>query len=418
MRRAGGVGTGDRVIESLITAVRSGNARLVNALLSAGADPDSVDEHGTPALCLAVDAFDLPTIEVLIFFAGLDRASPDGRTPLLRAIELGDPVIVERLIVHGARLSAMDAEGRDALALARYWHEKDVAAEVRRRSGRPGPVERTTIRNWSESTCGELSLGHIRVRTGHTAILTGLEPRYGIVPSFDELLSRAMAEPDVDHEVWWATIYALQQRHDAAVWDAAAALRDRSNPLERYFAAEVLRMIVLLDESDEAPFGGPLVDLFLPWVAGEPDPRVVRSITAGLTDSADPRAEVVLPELTRHADGKVRARAVSGLYQAIETGDPAVLDTVMERTRDEEPEVRRAACFVLAAAPAHDRKASDSLASCLADTDEVVRVQAAARLALRDDPRGDDILRGLDATDEDSPYHWLLYEVSRHRHGY
>nr|WP_158712010.1 hypothetical protein [Streptomyces virginiae] len=47
-----------------------------------------------------------------------------------------------------------------------------------------------------------------------------------------------------------------------------------------------------------------------------------------------------------------------------------------------------------------------------------MRVEAAARLALRDDPRGDDILRGLDATNEDSPHHWLLYDVSRHRHGY
>ncbi|MFI1949554.1 HEAT repeat domain-containing protein [Streptomyces virginiae] len=212
--------------------------------------------------------------------------------------------------------------------------------------------------------------------------------------------------------------FLLQKRHDAAVWDAAAALRGRPAPLERYFGAEVLRLIVHLDESDEAPFEGPLVDLFLPWVAGEPDPRVAWSLTAGLADSVDPRAEVVLPELTRHVDGKVRGKAVSGLCRAIETGDPAVLDAVMECTRDEDPEVPRTACFVLAAAPAHAQEASDSLASCLVDTDEVVRVEAAARLALRDDPRGDDILRGLDATNEDSPHHWLLYDVSRHRHGY
>ncbi len=118
--------------------------------------------------------------------------------------------------------------------------------------------------------------------------------------------------------------FLLQKRYDAAVWDAAAALRGRPAPLERYFGAEVLRLIVHLDESDEAPFEGPLVDLFLPWVAGEPDPRVAWSLTAGLADSVDPRAEVVLPELTRHVDGKVRGKAVSGLCRAIETGDPAV----------------------------------------------------------------------------------------------
>lgn len=404
-------------MEPLIAAVRSGNARLVDALLSAGADPDTVDEHGTPALCLAVDAFDLPTIEVLMGSARLDRVGTDGRTPLLRAIELGARDIVERLVGHGAHLWATDSEGRDALAMARYWHETDVAAEVRRRSGRPGPIERTTIRSESGTTCEELSLGHIRVRTGHTAILTALEPRYGIARSFDELLSRAMAEPDVDHEVWWETTYALQQRRDAAVWDAATALRDRPDPLERYFGAEVLRLINLFDESDGAPFDGPLVDLFLLWVAGEPDPRVVWSLTAGLADSVDPRAEDALLELTRHVDGKVRQSAVGGLHGAIGTGKPAVLDAVMECTRDEEAEVRRTACFVLAAAPAHAQEASDSLASRLADTDEGVRVEAAVRLALRDDPRGDDILSGLDATNEDSPYYWLLYDVSRHRQG-
>ncbi|MFF3019435.1 HEAT repeat domain-containing protein [Streptomyces sp. NPDC057939] len=231
------------------------------------------------------------------------------------------------------------------------------------------------------------------------------------------MLSRALAEPDIDHEVWWATTDALRERGGAAVWDAAAALRDRPDPLERYFAAEVLRIIVLFDESDEAPLEGPLLDLFLPWVTSETDPRVIWSLTAGLADSMDPRAQVPLPELMRHVDGKARVRALSGFYSRIESGDPAALDAAMKCTRDEDPEVRRYACLILGTAPAHARKVSDSLASCLTDPDEGVRVHAAGRLALRDDPRGEHILRTLDPTDEDSPYHWLLHDVSRHRHG-
>ncbi|WP_432139682.1 ankyrin repeat domain-containing protein [Streptomyces sp. bgisy154] len=403
-------------MEPLIAAVRSGDAQAVEALLDAGADPDTADEYGTPALCLAVDTFGLPVVEALARSARLDRAGADGRTPLLRAIDNGACNITDALVGHGAHLWVKDAEGRDALTLARYWHETGVVTELRRRSGRPGPVGRRTVRFGFGATCEELSLGGLTVRTGHTAILTSLEQRYGITVPFDELLSRALAEPDVSHEVWWETTYALQQRHDPAVWDAAAALHDRPFPLERYFAAEVLRTINLFDESDDdSPFDGRLVDLFLPWVAREPDPRVTWSLTAGLADAQDPRAQGPLPELTRHFDSTVRQWAVGGLHRAVEAESLQALQAVVERTGDEDAAVRRAACMALASAPPHTAGVSDVLAACLDDPDETVRAEAAARLAMRGDPRGDDVLRCLDATDEGSPYHWLLHDVSRYR---
>ncbi|MFI6586744.1 ankyrin repeat domain-containing protein [Embleya sp. NPDC050493] len=402
-------------MEPLIAAVRSGDAKLTAALLEAGADPDAVDEHGTPALRLAVDAFDLPVVDVLVAWARLDDAAPDGRTPLLRAIDRGACEITDRLVGHGAKLWVADAEGRDALATARYWHEADIETELRRGSG-SRPVERGTVRRSESGTvCAELSSGGLTIRNGHTAILTALEPRYGIHPPFDELLSRALAEPDVDHEVWWATTYALEQRHDTGVWDAAAALCDRPNPLERYFGAEVLRLMNLFDERADAPYDRPLVDLFLRRVACEPDPRVTRVLTAGLVDAMDPRAGQALPSLTRHLDAKVREQAVGGLRSEIETASPEALVAATERVGDANAAVRRAACRALAFAPPDTADVSDLLAGCLDDPDRDVRVEAAARLALRADPRGDEILRGLDPTDEDSPYHWLLDDVYRHR---
>lgn len=312
-------------------------------------------------------------------------------------------------------IGAQPQKGRDALTLARYWHETGVVTELRRRSGLPGPVGCRTVRFEFGATCEELSLGGLTVRTGHTAILTSLEHRNGITVPFDELLSRALAEPDVNHEVWWETTYALQQRLDPAVWDAAAALHDRPVPLERYFAAEVLRTISLFDESDESPFDGLLVDLFLPWVAREPDPRVTWSLTAGLADAQDPRAQGPLPELTRHFDSMVRQWAVGGLHRAVEAESPQALEAVAGRTGDADAAVRRAACTAPASAPPHTAGVSDVLAACLDDPDETARVAAAARLAMRDDPRGDEVLGGLDATDEGSPYYWLLYDVSRYR---
>ncbi|WP_439678595.1 HEAT repeat domain-containing protein [Embleya sp. MST-111070] len=405
-------------MEPLIAAVRSGDARLTGALLDAGADPDAVDERGTPALCLAVDAFDLPMVDVLLAQARPDHAGPDGRTPLLRAIDRGACEILDSLIGGGAKLWVADAEGRDALALARYWHETGVETELRRRSGSAQVARRTVRRLYSGTSCAELSSGGLTVRDGHTAVLTSLEPLYGIRPSFEELLSRALAEPDVDHEVWWATVYTLVKRHDPTVWDAAIGLCDRSDPLERRFGADVLRCTNLFDEDEGTPYDRPLVDLFLPWAAHEPDPRVARILTAGLVDTQDPRTDEALRVLSRHVDAEVRWRATNGLGTAIERRSPEALPAVMERIKDTDATVRQLACRALAFAPPDTPDITDLLAARLTDPVEYVRVEAAARLALRDDPRGDETLQRLDPADEDSPYHWLLYDVYRHRAGY
>ncbi|MEU4091391.1 ankyrin repeat domain-containing protein [Streptomyces sp. NPDC026673] len=406
-------------MEPLRAAVRGGDARAVHALLDAGADPETTEEHGTPVLCLAVDTFDLEVVEALVTSARLDRVAPDGRTALLRAVDRGAHAITEQLIAHGAAMWHTDAEGRDALALARYWHETGAVEVLRRRTGGRGPVGRRTVVSGEETVWEELSSGDApTVRTGHGAILTDLEPRFGITVPFAELLSRALAEPDVDHGVWWETTYVLQQRHDVGVWTAAAALRARPDPRERYFGAELLRLIHLLDESDEEVCDEPLTDLFLPWVAEETDPRVVRALTAGLAEARDPRAVGRLPALTAYPDARVRQRAVGGLYGAVAEGAADALAAVVERAADAEAAVRRVACTVLGAAPPAAEAASQALAARLADADEGVRVEAAVRLALRDDPRGDDVIAALDGSDaaaEGGPYHWLLYDVYRHR---
>ncbi|GCD96141.1 hypothetical protein [Embleya hyalina] len=76
---------------------------------------------------------------------------------------------------------------------------------------------------------------------------------------------------------------------------------------------------------------------------------------------------------------------------------------MVERLEDTDATVRQLACRAIAFAPPDTPDITDLLA---------------ARLPLRDDPRGDDILQCLDPADEDSPHHWLLYDVYRHRAGY
>ncbi|MEW2574870.1 HEAT repeat domain-containing protein [Streptomyces syringium] len=403
--------------DALIAAVRSGDAKAVAAALAAGADPDAVDEHGTPALCLAVDAFDLPVLEELMMSARpvrLNCTAADGHTPLLRAVDRGACEITSVLISGGADLGLTDAEGRHALELARYWHLAGAEAELRRRSGASEPVVRRAVLDGWGNVCEELSLGGLTVRNGHTAILTELEPRYGIAPTFEELTGRALTEPDVDQPVWPATTLTLQGRHAPAVWAEAAALRDRPNPLERYCGAEVMRLVNLFDESEDDLFDGPLVGLFLPWAAREEDPRVMRALTAGLAEAMDLRAEQPLPALTRHHDREVRRWAVSGLHRLVAQGDPEALATVMACARDADALVRAGACTALGMAPKGSSASSDALAACLNDEDEAVRVAAAIPLFVRDDPRGDQVLRDLGPVDHDSPYFAEFHDVRYH----
>ncbi|WP_189382501.1 HEAT repeat domain-containing protein [Streptosporangium nondiastaticum] len=405
--------------DPLIAAVRSKDAKAVAALLAAGADPDTVDEQGTPALCLAVDAFDLPVIEELMLSTPpvrLNCTAPDGRTPLLRAVDGGDPVIASVLVSGGADPELTDAQGRNALELARHWHLTGTEAELRRRSGASSSepvVRRAALDGWG-SVCRELSLGGLTVRNGHTAILTELEPRYGIAPAFAELMGRALAEPDVGQPVWTATTLTLQGRRAPAVLAEATALRDRPNPLERYCGAEVIRLLNLFDESDDDPYDAPLVDLFLPWAAREEDPRVMRALAAGLAEAMDRRAEQLMPALTRHPDREVRRWALSGLHRLVAQGDPEALAAVMACARDTDAQVRESACRALGRAATDSPAPWDALAARLHDEAEAVRVTAAIELFVHDDPRGDEVLRALGPVDEDSPYHTAFYAVRYH----
>ncbi|GHF40166.1 HEAT repeat domain-containing protein [Streptomyces morookaense] len=404
--------------DPLLTAVRNGDAKAVAALLQ--------EEYGTThargphvaaALRLAVDALDHRVLDALLKLADpdaldLDGNDADGRTLLLRAVDRGAHDIATALHFAGADPRVVDGEGRDALALARHRHTTGTGAGVYRR----------TVRDGNGDICREAVIGGQTVRDGHTAILTHLERCCGIVTPFAELLDRAMAEPEVDHPVWGAAVVAAAGRNGPALtscWDAAAALRHHSDPLARYFGADVLRCINLCDESgedEESPFDTPLVDLFLPWVEQEEDPRVMWPLTAGLADAMDPRAERPLPALTRYPDAQVRSWAVGGLQWQVQQANPDALAAVLACTRDADAQVREAACRALLRARADDPAPCDALAACLSDPEEAVRITAAVQLALRDDHRGDALLDALDGTvDRISPYYWPLHDVWRHR---
>jgi ankyrin repeat protein len=106
----GRAGFSTKVSFPLLEAVRGGHRRATNALLAAKADPNARSGFGHNGLPLEK--------------VGL------GTTPLMEAAALGDPIIVELLISHGADPSLLDDIGRRAID----WLEesKRSVEEIRR----------------------------------------------------------------------------------------------------------------------------------------------------------------------------------------------------------------------------------------------------------------------------------------------
>jgi hypothetical protein len=351
----------------LVAAVRRGDVEAVWDLLD-GEDPNACDPaDGVPLLCVAVAAYDEPVAEALIKAGadplrpldgvpGGDPRLPGGDTALTRAVDGGCSWMSTRLLPELVRL---DADARaDLLARARYWAGADIEAELRRRTGVAGPVERGRVRvdSWNSAFEG-YSLGGHAVWDGHLGVLTNLEERFRIRTPFDELLARALTRPDRDHGVWSDVVVHLATRADAGTWAAAEALRDHPDRLHRLFAADVLRCLVIgfggMSKPPSAVVDKPATEVFLPWAREERDPEVLALVLSGLSEDggedADRAAESEAVGLSYvgHPDPRVRGEVPDLLGYERTRVPPEKLAAVYALARDPDPTVRvRAAAWL------------------------------------------------------------------------
>ncbi|MEU1473525.1 HEAT repeat domain-containing protein [Streptomyces sp. NPDC005761] len=407
---------------AVIEAVRSGDADAVRRLLEAGADPESADASGVPALCLAIAAFDEP-VAAALSEGGADplRPLPDGSTPLLRAVDCGT-VSVVLAVLPGLGEGLDDTVRAELLARARHWYEAGAVTELRRRTGDLGPPGRIRVRDgdwWTDYD--EIALGGLTVRDGHAAVLSNLEQWFGHRQSIEELLARALAHPDPEHADWSEAVDVLAGRHDEETWAAAAGLRSHPEPLHRLFAADVLRGIVLREAATETRpvvFEPRAPEIFLPWAVDETDPAVLRLVLRALSesDSPDPRVEAVGLSHVTHPDAEVRREASSGLPRPEGSYSPAALRALFVLTRDADSDVRAHACALLAGHQGHTQDIADVLAERLGDEDRLVRICAVHGLAERDDPR---CLEGNEHEGPVDPRSWPVNHIveagRRHR---
>ncbi|MEU6223929.1 HEAT repeat domain-containing protein [Streptomyces sp. NPDC047042] len=409
----------------LRSAVRARDAETVRALLEEGADPNTVDADAgcAPVLCVAVAAYDAAVAEVLVEGrADPDRVLPDGTTPLWRAVDGGSPAVFAAVLGKEPRLR-MPEEGRERLlTLARGWYETGAAEGLRRRAGAPGQVgvvDTVRVQDGEYEWVEQVSLGGHVVRAGHGAILTSLEWAFRVLTPVDELIGRAVDPPHEDHVNWSSVCSILTQRRSFETWSAVVAHRHDSDLVHRRFVLDVVRLRSLMyfdgpshekREGDflaawaaEEPDSGLLakvLDLYTEYThqdqeaiglryADHPDPRVRREVPYAFPTYGvplTPAARAALLTLTRDPDVGVRVAACEA---GMRDDDllPEITRTLLLLAEDPDPDARSAAATTLAGSRIRTPAVSDALVALLAHTDQLVRLEAAYGLALRDDPR-------------------------------
>jgi hypothetical protein len=90
--------------EDFQNAIKRNDPRSVQALLTRGVDPNTPDEHGNPALFLAISAKAWPVVKVLVNAKGieLDERNSHDETPLMLAVIQGEVEVARELIEKGA----------------------------------------------------------------------------------------------------------------------------------------------------------------------------------------------------------------------------------------------------------------------------------------------------------------------------
>ncbi|MFJ8750816.1 ankyrin repeat domain-containing protein [Streptomyces sp. NPDC102441] len=241
--RASGQDAGDL---PLCGAACGGHAEVVGALLSAGAEPDLIEEFGFTALRWAAGLGHARVAETLLAHgADPDLPGPQGEAPLVVAARRGSVHTVRALLRHGAR------DLSPALEEARRMLTQDVERELRdalRRmygDGGHGSVVRRAPVDGGVTVTVELLRGgepfaSQDLQTGHGAIATLLEGELGLRSPFEELAVRALREGDPGLDNWLVAAEALWLRGDEETFQAAAAWTASEDPLLQTFGVDVL----------------------------------------------------------------------------------------------------------------------------------------------------------------------------------
>jgi HEAT repeat protein len=209
----------------------------------------------------------------------------------------------------------------------------------------------------------------------------------------DELFATALRSsfkgPDVEHEEHWDAVKALRQLGTDEVFERAVGLTRSDSVKERVLGADILARLGYPPEERREALVERSLPVLLELAEREGHPDVLESVGYALGHLELPEALPTLLRFAVHPDPGVRETAAWGLDLVIGEGaaPPAVVQTLIELTRDTEAEVRDWAACALAWLEDDSEPITEALIARLEDPDGDVRGEACRGLAMRQDPR-------------------------------
>lgn len=215
--------------------------------------------------------------------------------------------------------------------------------------------------------------------------------------STDDLFAGALGEIGVDGGPL-ACLVALHRRPTREVFDRAARLLAREEPLERELGARILRELGPHDAEGHRPFTAETIDVVLAEMGDEPDPGILGWLISVLGYHFARRALDVVLDHQAHAAQPVRfavAAALPGLADFDRT-EARVLDALLRLARDDDGDVRWYALYALFNETAGVADAQKRLwAARLTGQADAQRREELAHIATTLDVDADDAVRDL-----------------------
>jgi len=200
----------------------------------------------------------------------------------------------------------------------------------------------------------------------------------------DELVRLALTE--VDEDMAWEYVTALQFRGDGEVLKAALCLCESQLPTERELGVTILGQLGI----PERTFPGKSFLTLARMLETETDPDTLQAIGVAFGHLNDPRCIGLLVPMKNHPCNLVRWGVVHGIAGH---NHPLAIQTLIELSRDEDEEIRDWASFALGSLIDTDtEEIREALWARVTDSFEDVRAEALTGLARRKDPRVRDLL--------------------------
>lgn len=119
----------------LMEAAEGGHVELIQLLLSAGADPNLVDDSGHSALLLAVRRDRRDAADALMEVADVDQQDTHGNSALIVAVRKNHHAIAGALLAAGANVNRTNVDGQTALGIAKIRDDHRAVALLERHGG-------------------------------------------------------------------------------------------------------------------------------------------------------------------------------------------------------------------------------------------------------------------------------------------